>query len=147
MLATCSEATRAVPMTAAAATVVSPSLAKVFTSEDIVEAIDQDELLSLAVATLRPVEISSWTLAMPLLVAFKVCRATIALVLVRIEAIAVVLQVACGAFDAACVMDGPAHAEPMNALLTAAVPGPVRIQPRRPFGRVGAHSAMSVNRG
>ena len=51
------------------------------------EAIDQDELLSLAVATLRPVEISSWTLAMPLLMPFSVCRATIELVLVRIEAI------------------------------------------------------------
>ena len=51
------------------------------------EAIDQVELLSLAVATLRPVEISSWTLAMPLLMPFSVCRATIELVLVRIEPI------------------------------------------------------------
>ena len=63
----------------------SPSFLKEPTSEDMVEAIDQDELLSLAVATLRPVEISSWTLAMPLLMPFSVCRATIELVLVRIE--------------------------------------------------------------
>ena len=61
------------------------------TSEFIVEAIDQVELLSFAVATLRPVEISSWTLAMFLLMPLSVCRATIELVLVRIEDICIVL--------------------------------------------------------
>ena len=60
-------------------------------SELIVEAIDQVALLSLAVATLRPVEISSWTLAMFLLMPFSVCRATIELVFVRIEDIGIVL--------------------------------------------------------
>jgi hypothetical protein len=61
---------------------------------------------------------------MPLLMPFSVCRATIELVLVRIEAIALVL-LGRGAFDAAHVMNGPTHVEPMNALLTSAVPGPV----------------------
>jgi hypothetical protein len=41
-------------------------------------------------------------------------------------------------------MDGPAHAEPLNAFLTAADPDPVRVQPRRPFDRVKAHSAITV---
>jgi hypothetical protein len=44
------------------------------------------------------------------------------------------------------VMDGPAHAKPMNALLTAAARS-LRISPRRPFDRVLAHSPNSVKQG
>ena len=49
----------------------------------MVAAMAQDDELSLAVATFMPVEISFCALARPTLVLFSVCRATSALVLVR----------------------------------------------------------------
>jgi hypothetical protein len=70
------------------------------TSEFIVEAIDQVDEFSLAVETFRPVETSFCTLPMPELIDFRVCRATRALVLVRMLDIAYFLQ-SYGAFDAA----------------------------------------------
>ena len=72
MSAICSDAVRATPTMAEADVSDSPSFLNEPTSEFIVDAIAQDELLSLAFETRRPVEISFWTWPMPLLMFFSV---------------------------------------------------------------------------
>ncbi len=58
---------------------------KPFTSDSITLAIAQTAALSLADETRLPVEISDWVVVMLELIPFRVCSATIAPVLVRIE--------------------------------------------------------------
>ncbi len=100
---------RATPTSAEAEVSDSPSFLSEPTSDFIVEAIDQAELLSLAVATFMPVEISFWTLPRLELTDLRVWRATRALELVRIEDIGVFLR---GARDLRprLFMDWPANA-------------------------------------
>ena len=140
-----SAAVRAVPTVAEPSDSASSTLVRLRTSDFIVWAIAQTAPLSLAVATLRPVEISSWTFAMPLLIAFRVWRATIELALVRIEDMSVVLS------WRAVPSTPPDHGWPracgnrMNALLTAAARPSTTS--RRPFDRVPATCGRWVKQG